>query len=63
MANTVGFSIIKIKISVIFLHLRSKLTLEIGPKIGGLEGRKEQERLVPTLPPFFYFFSEKHSIC
>ena len=33
-ANRVRFSIIKIKISIIFMHLRSKLTSEICAKIG-----------------------------
>ena len=37
------------------MHLRSKLTLEICPKIGDLDGKTEQNRLkVPTLPLFFF---------
>ena len=52
--NAVRFPIIKIRISTIFTQLRSKLTLEICHKLGGLDGKTEQKRLkVPILPPFF----------
>ena len=53
--NTVRFSIVKIRLSIIFMHLRSKLTSEICQKIGGLNGKTEQNRPeVPALPPFFF---------
>ena len=43
--DTVRFFTIKIRISIIFMHLRSKLTSEIGPKIGGLDRKTKQNRL------------------
>ena len=51
--NTVRFSIIKIRLCIIFIHLRSKLTSEICPKAGSLRGKTGQNCLkVPTLLPF-----------
>ena len=55
MVNTVQFFIIKIRISIIFKHLQSKLTSEICPKVGGLGRKTDQNHLkVTTLPPFFF---------
>ena len=52
--NTVRVFIIKIRISMSFTLLRSKLAPEICSKIGGLDEKTEQNRLkVPTLPHFF----------
>ena len=51
--NAVQFSITKIKNSVNLMHLRSKVTLEIRPKAGNLDGKKMRNRLkASTLPPF-----------
>ena len=36
------FSILKIRISIIFMHLLSKLISEMWQKIGGLDGKTEQ---------------------
>ena len=41
MVNIIQYSIMKIKISLIFKHLRSKYTSEICPKIGGLDGKTD----------------------
>ena len=42
------------------MHLLSKLTSEIGPKIGGLGRKTEQNCLkVPTLPPSFFCKKKK----
>ena len=50
--NTVRFSIIKIRISVVFMHLQSKLSSEKCPKMG--DGKIEENRVkMPALPPFF----------
>ena len=52
--NNVRFFFIKIRISVIFMHLRSKMTSEICLKAGCLHGKAEQNCLkVENLPPFF----------
>ena len=49
------FTIIKIRISINFMHLRLKLTSEMYQKIGGLDGKTEQKRLkVPNFQPFFF---------
>ena len=49
--NTVRFSIIRI--SITFMHLRSKLTSEICQKVGSLGEKTEQNSLkVSTLQPF-----------
>ena len=54
-ADTVRFSIIKIRIFITFMHLRSKLTLEICHEVGSLEEKTKKNRLKePTLPPFFF---------
>ena len=60
--NTVRFSIIKIRISNIFMQLRSKLTSEIRQKIGGLDGKQSKtvsQYLLSHPPPFFFFFLKK----
>ena len=61
--NTVRFSIIKIRISVIFKHLHLKQTSEICQKIGSLDEKTEQNRLkVTTLSLYFqknFAFIEK----
>ena len=37
------------------MHLRSKLTSDIRPKVGSLDEKTEQNRVkVPTLPSFFF---------
>ena len=52
--NTMRFSVIEIRISVVFMHLRSKPTSEIHQKIRDLDGKTEENRLkVPTLSSFF----------
>ena len=38
--NTVRFSTIKIRLSIFFMHLRSKPISEIHPKVGSLDGKK-----------------------
>ena len=54
MANTFRFTIVKVRISIVFMHLRSNLTSKIRPKIGDLDEKTEQNRLKETtLPPFF----------
>ena len=51
--NTVRFSIIIIRISIIFMHLRSELFSEISQKIGDLDWKTEKNHLkVPILPLF-----------
>ena len=51
--STVRFTIIKIRISMNFIHLRSKLTSEICQKIGSLDGKTNPNRLkLLTLPLF-----------
>ena len=51
--NRMLVSIIKIRISIMFMHILSKLISEICQKIEGLNGKTEQNRLkVPTLPTF-----------
>ena len=53
MENFVRFSNIKIKKSINFTLLRSKLTSETCQKVGSLHGKTEQNRLkASTLPPF-----------
>ena len=52
--STVRFSFVKIRISVSFMHLRSKLPSGICPKAGIWDGKTEQNGLkVLTLPDFF----------
>ena len=54
MKNIVKFSIIKIRIFIIFMSLRSKRMSEIYPKVGSLDGKTEQDRLkMLTLLSFF----------
>ena len=49
------FSIIKIRTSIIFMHLLSIQTSEISQKIGGLDGKTEQNCLkMQTLRPFSF---------
>ena len=51
--NAVRFSILKISLSIIFMHLRSKLISEICQKVGSLDKKTEQICLkVHALPPF-----------
>ena len=58
----VRFLNIKIRISIIFMQLRSKLTAEICPKIGGLDGKTKQNRKkISTLPPFFLKKEKKNT--
>ena len=46
-------SIIKIRLFIIYIHLRSKLSSEICSKVGSLDGKTEQKYLKElTLPPF-----------
>ena len=42
----------KIRISIILMHLQSKMTSEICPRKGGLDDKTKQNRLT-TFPPFF----------
>ena len=57
--NAVRFSIIKIRMLVICMHLRSKLTSEICQEIGNSDEKTEQNSLkVPT----FHLFSKNHCI-
>ena len=58
-ANAVRFPIIKIRISITFMHLRSKLTSEMCVKIGGLDGKRKRRRLKVSLCNLFFFFSKK----
>ena len=63
MVNAVRFSIIKVRISINFMHLRPKLTSEICQKVGSLDGKTKQKHpKSPTLPTFsqknLYIFSE-----
>ena len=47
------------KISIIFMHLLSKLTSEIYQKLGSFDEKTKQNRLkVPILPSFFLFFKK-----
>ena len=51
--NAVRFSIIKIRTSINFMHLRLKLTLELCQKAGSVDGKTKQNHLkAPTLPSF-----------
>ena len=53
MINAVRFFVIKIRISVIFTSLWSKLTSKTGQKVGRLDWKTEQNCLkVPSLTPF-----------
>ena len=53
MINDIRFSIIEIRISVNFMHLSQKLTLEMCQKVWSLDGKGKQNRLkAPTLPTF-----------
>ena len=45
----------KIRISIIYLHLRSKLSLEMCPKIGGLNVKLEKNCLKVQLCQLFFF--------
>ena len=47
--------IVKLRISIIFMLLRSKLTSELCQEVVSLDEKTEQNRLkVATLPPFFF---------
>ena len=65
--NSVRFSFKKTRIFITFTDLGSKLSLEICQKIGGFDGKTEQNRLeVPTLTffskkPLYLLKNEKHS--
>ena len=53
----IDFYIIKIRISITFMHLRSKLTSEMYQTIGSLDEKSAQNRLkVTTFPLYFYLF-------
>ena len=55
MKKSLRFSIIKTRISIIFMHLQSKPTLKICQKIICLGKKTEQNGLkVPTLLPFLH---------
>ena len=58
--NTVRFSIMKIRISINFVHLRSKLTAEICSKVGSVDRKTEQNSLKVKL--FATFFHKKYCI-
>ena len=47
--NTLRFSIMNIRISIIFTHLRSKLTSEICQNVGSLDDKTEDNRLQISL--------------
>ena len=52
--NAIRFSIIKVRISIIFMYLRSKLTSKMWQKIECLDKKKERKNSlnVPTLSLF-----------
>ena len=57
MINAVRFSIIKIRLSIIFIHLRGKLTSERGPKEGNLDGKTD--KTVWKCPLCHFFLKKK----